>query len=198
MNTPSTGEIVSAPETHVPQAARPVTTSGCCRRPGSPRPRCSRPPRSSGARTGGAAGSSRPAALSRRWIERHMLGVMRQIERFFDGGVAAADHQHALAAVEEAVAGGAGRNARALEPLLRWQAEPPRLRAGRDDHRSRPGNGRRNRPAAERGGGEKSTSVIEVVDDPGADMLGLRAPSAPSATDPGSPRRSPDSSRRRW
>src|SRR4029077_9346803 len=60
-------------------------------------------------------------------------GEIGQEERFLDRGIAAADHQHLLAAVKEAVAGGAGGNAIALEFLLRGQLEPARLSAGRGD-----------------------------------------------------------------
>src|SRR4051794_14943388 len=64
---------------------------------------------------------------------RHFGREVRQEERFLHGRVAAADHQHVLSAVEKAVAGGAGRDAVALEFLLRRQLQPTRLRAGRDD-----------------------------------------------------------------
>ena len=65
--------------------------------------------------------------------ERHARGDVGEIERLLDGSVAAADHDHVLAAEEEAVAGGAGRHAIALEALLGGQAEPAGLRAGGDD-----------------------------------------------------------------
>jgi len=38
----------------------------------------------------------------------HFRSVMREVERFLDGGVAAAHHDHLLAAKEEPVTGGAG------------------------------------------------------------------------------------------
>jgi hypothetical protein len=47
--------------------------------------------------------------------------------------IAAAHHHYGLAAVEEAVAGGAGRHAEALELLLGRQAQPLGLGAGGDD-----------------------------------------------------------------
>ena len=47
------------------------------------------------------------------------LGEVGQEDRLLDGGVAAADDDHFLALVEEAVAGGAGGDAIALERLLR-------------------------------------------------------------------------------
>jgi hypothetical protein len=60
-------------------------------------------------------------------------GEVGEEQRLLDSGVAAADHQDLLAAVEEAVAGGAGGDAKALELLLGRQAEPARLGAGGDD-----------------------------------------------------------------
>src|SRR3546814_16684112 len=54
---------------------------------------------------------------------------------FLDRGVAAADHHHLLAAIEEAVAGRAGRHALAAQFLLARNAQPFRLRAGRDHQR---------------------------------------------------------------
>jgi hypothetical protein len=53
--------------------------------------------------------------------QRHLAGEVGQEQRLFDGGIAAADHHDLLAAIEEAVAGGAGRDAEALELLLAWQ-----------------------------------------------------------------------------
>jgi hypothetical protein len=67
--------------------------------------------------------------------QRHRLGDVREIERFLDGRVAAADHDHVLAAVEEAVAGRAGRHAVAHVGLFALDAEPFRLGAGGDDQR---------------------------------------------------------------
>ena len=64
-----------------------------------------------------------------------LRGEVGQEQRFLDRGVAAADHDDFLAAVEEAVAGGAGGDAVALELLLGRKVEPARLRAGRDDQR---------------------------------------------------------------
>jgi hypothetical protein len=60
-------------------------------------------------------------------------GEVGEEQRFLDRGVAAADHHDLLASVEEAVAGGAGRGAEALERFLRRNAEPARLRAGGED-----------------------------------------------------------------
>ena len=67
--------------------------------------------------------------------DRDLGGEVGQEQRFLDRGVAAADHDHFLAAIEEAVAGRAGGDAKALELLLGRQVEPARLRAGRDDQR---------------------------------------------------------------
>ena len=64
-----------------------------------------------------------------------LAGDVRQIQRFFDRGVAAADHRHVLILVEEAVAGGAGGHAAALEFLFRGDAQVFRGGAGGDDER---------------------------------------------------------------
>ncbi len=64
-----------------------------------------------------------------------LAGEVGEEQRLLDRGVAAAEHGHLLALVEEAVAGGAGRYAVPLELLLRRQAEPARLGAGGDDQR---------------------------------------------------------------
>src|SRR5882762_5392510 len=55
--------------------------------------------------------------------ERDVLRDVRQIQRLLDRGVAAAHHRHALVAEEEAVAGGARRDATAAEALLRRQPQ---------------------------------------------------------------------------
>ena len=62
----------------------------------------------------------------------HVVAVVGHVERFLDRGVAAADHHHFLAPVEEAVAGRAGAHALALHMLLGRDIEPARLGAGRD------------------------------------------------------------------
>ena len=67
--------------------------------------------------------------------DRHLGGEIGEEQRLLDRGIAAADHHDFLVAVEEAVAGRAGRDAIALELLLRGQIEPARLRAGGDDQR---------------------------------------------------------------
>ena len=59
----------------------------------------------------------------------------RQEVGLFHGGIAAADHHDLLAAIEEAVAGGAGADAVADQLLLRWQAQPARRSARGDDQR---------------------------------------------------------------
>ena len=41
---------------------------------------------------------------SRRWISVHVVAMVGEVQRFLDRGVAAADHRHLLAAIEEAVA----------------------------------------------------------------------------------------------
>ena len=50
--------------------------------------------------------------------DRDLGGEVGEEQRLLDGGVAAADDDDLLAPVEEAVAGGAGRDAEALEVLL--------------------------------------------------------------------------------
>src|SRR5215467_5632677 len=64
---------------------------------------------------------------------RHAGSEIGEEQRLLDRGIAAADHQHLLAAIEEAVAGGAGGNAVTPEFLLGRQLQPTRLGAGRDD-----------------------------------------------------------------
>ena len=54
--------------------------------------------------------------------ERDSLGKLGEIERLLDGGVAAAYDGDPLAAIKEAVAGSASRDASPTEPLLRWKA----------------------------------------------------------------------------
>src|SRR6516164_7247661 len=65
--------------------------------------------------------------------DRHAESEIAEEQRLLDRGIAAADYQHLLVAIEEAVAGGAGRNAVTLEFLLGRQLQPTRLGAGRDD-----------------------------------------------------------------
>src|SRR5437879_4402021 len=104
--------------------------------------------------------------------ESDLLGVVCQIDRLLDRGIAAADHHHFLAAEKEPVAGRAGRNAETAEDLLARDTEPARLRAGGDDHgfadieipRIAPGD---EWPAYEVDLGD------HVENDLGADVLGL-------------------------
>ena len=63
----------------------------------------------------------------------HRLGNIRQIQRFFNGGVAATDDHDVLAFVEKTVAGGAGGDAFAMKFLFTRQAQIFGRRAGRDD-----------------------------------------------------------------
>ena len=76
-------------------------------------------------------GAQRIAAVD----QGHVVAVVGEVERFLDRGVAAADHRDLLAAIEEAVAGRAGRRAPALHMLFGRQAEPLGLGAGRDHQR---------------------------------------------------------------
>src|SRR5215831_13113780 len=50
--------------------------------------------------------------------EQHLIGDIGEKDRFLDRSVAAADHDHLLAAIEKAVAGGASRDAITPEALL--------------------------------------------------------------------------------
>ena len=104
--------------------------------------------------------------------DRHLGGEIGEKQRLLDCGIAAADHQHLFAPIEEAVAGGAGGNAVAAKLLFRRQVEPARLGAGGENEAvgqidiagiaNQP-----QRPAAELHG------VHMVGNDPGADMLSL-------------------------
>ena len=100
------------------------------------------------------------------------LGEVGEVERLFDRRIAAADHRDILAAIEEAVASSAGRHAEAHEGLLRRDAQPLGLRAGGDYQRIR-GVDR----AGIASGTERPHIEVDlgddVVDDLGADMLGL-------------------------
>src|SRR5690606_12986065 len=100
------------------------------------------------------------------------LGEVGQEQGFLDGGVAAADDHHLLAAIEEAVAGGAGRDAEALIFGLGGQPQPLGLGAGGDDD----GFGQDFRARVQRQA-EGALGQVgldhDVVDDLGPDMLGL-------------------------
>ena len=113
-------------------------------------------------------GPQRAAAVH----ERDPLGEVAEVERLLDRGVAAADHHDRLAAVEEAVAGRAGRDAGALQPLLVGQAEPARLRAGGDHEGVGQVDIARVADAAERACAEVDRHD-EVVRHLRADVLGL-------------------------
>ena len=67
--------------------------------------------------------------------QHHTAADVGEIQRLLDRGIAAADHHDVLSFVEEAVAGGAGRDAAAHEFRLRGQAEIFRRSAGGDDQR---------------------------------------------------------------
>ena len=53
----------------------------------------------------------------------HFLGDIRQVQRFFDRGIAAANHRDHLVAVEETIAGGTRRYAFAGKRLFGRQAQ---------------------------------------------------------------------------
>ena len=61
------------------------------------------------------------------------VGKIGEEQRLLGSGVAAADHRNIASAVEEAVTGGAARDAEAAELLLAWQAEPAGGGSGADN-----------------------------------------------------------------
>jgi hypothetical protein len=65
--------------------------------------------------------------------QRDMAGDIGQVERFLDGGVAAANNGDRLVAIEETIAGGTGGDALAGEFFFGGQAEVLGRGAGRDD-----------------------------------------------------------------
>jgi hypothetical protein len=67
--------------------------------------------------------------------QRDVRGDVGQVQRLLDRGIAPADHGDLLAAIEEAIAGGAGRDALAAKGFLGRQAEIFGRSAGRDDQR---------------------------------------------------------------
>src|SRR5262245_47950598 len=66
--------------------------------------------------------------------DRDARSEIGEEQRLLDRGIAAADHQHVIAPIEEAIAGGASGYAIALEFLLGRQVEPARLGTGRNNH----------------------------------------------------------------
>ena len=67
--------------------------------------------------------------------QRHLRREVRQKQRLLDRGIASANDHDFSAAIEEPVAGRAGRHAKALELLLGRQAKPLRPCAGGKDDR---------------------------------------------------------------
>src|SRR6266850_2056438 len=75
-----------------------------------------------------------PSPMTSSTTESHRTRVLWFCsKRLFHSGIAAADHDDLFPLEEEPIAGGAGRNAEPLEPLLARQSEPFRLGAGGDD-----------------------------------------------------------------
>src|ERR1700737_2078732 len=103
---------------------------------------------------------------------RHPGSEIGQKQRFLDRGIAAADHDHFLVSIEEAIAGGAGGYAIALEFLLGRQVEPARLRAGGHDYTFCEINVARIADQFEWPPTELDLRYV-VVNDLGADVLGL-------------------------
>ena len=101
----------------------------------------------------------------------HLRGDVREVERLLDGGVAAADDADFLAAIEEAVAGGAAADAAAHEGLLRGQSEVLGRRAGGDDQGVA---GVAGRVAAQRERALREIDLVDVVEhDLGVEALGV-------------------------
>ena len=113
-------------------------------------------------------GAKRIAAVD----QGHVMAVVGHVERFLDRGIAAADHRDLLAAIEEAVAGRAGRSALALHMLFGRQAEPLGLGAGGDDQRVGMIFGAAVALQHERAARQVDLDDM-VPDHLGADMLGL-------------------------
>ncbi len=104
--------------------------------------------------------------------ERDFGGELGQEQSFLDRRIPAADHHDFLAAVEKAIAGGAGRNARALQCSFALQAEPFGLSSGGDDQ----GLGQPHRPGIAgqpEGPGRKVGGYDDVIHDFGADVRSL-------------------------
>ncbi len=100
-------------------------------------------------------------------------GELRQVDRLFHRGVAAADHGDRQSLEEEPVAGRAGRDAAARQLLVDAEIEPLRRRAGRDDQRVR------DVPGLVDVDDERALRQVDrrdvALDDLGAEALGLRA-----------------------
>src|SRR5271169_2403236 len=95
----------------------------------------------------------------------HLRGEVGEEQGFLDRRVATTDDDDFLAAVEEAIAGGASGDAETLEFLLRRQAKPARLRSrGEDD-----GFGEIDVPAVA-GEAERSLEKLEPGDEIGDDL----------------------------
>src|SRR5262249_26327782 len=67
--------------------------------------------------------------------DRDLAREIGQEKRFLDRGVAATDYDHFSVAIEETVASGAGRYAKALEAVLGGKSQPFGLGACRNDER---------------------------------------------------------------
>ncbi len=105
---------------------------------------------------------------------RHLGGEVGQEQGFFHSGIAAAHHHHLLAAIEKTVAGGAGRDAKALELLLGLDAQPLGLGPGGNNHRLSQEHGPGIAGQAE-GARRQVGADHHVIDQLGPHMLGLSA-----------------------
>ena len=126
----------------------------------------------------------------------HRRSDVREVERLFDRGIAAADHRHRPILEEEPVTGGAGRDAGPLVPLLRGKTEILRRRPGGDDERIA---GVDVLVADEAEGRFGEVRGVDVVEDRlGAEPLRCARACGPSGPVPATPPRRPASCRRPW
>ena len=120
------------------------------------------------ARLVGLVGAQEIAAMH----QRHLVGEVGEEHGFFNGRVAAADHRHFLAAIEKAVAGGAGRHAEALILAFAFQPQPVGGCAGGDHQRI--GGVDVAAVAPQREGAARQVDLCDgVADELGAQILGL-------------------------
>ena len=170
-NTPSTGSR-RPPPVFTSRSRTPVTTSG------APPPTISSTTLSQTTLILGFANSRAcrifsARSASRRWMSVTLSAWWVRYSASSTAVLPPPTTATALPRIEEAVAGGAGRHAAALQPLLRIDAQPAGLGAGGDDHGVGQEDVARIGDAAERAGGEIHPRD-QVVHDSRADMLGLR------------------------
>ena len=103
----------------------------------------------------------------------HVVAVVGQVQRFLDRGVAAADHRDLLAAVEEPVAGRAGRRALAASYALPTAAPSHLACAPVAMTRASPSRSSPLSPVSRNGAARQVDRDDMVPHHLGADMLGL-------------------------